>query len=108
MKTERGIPPELRDLFARSSVEDRTYSQTAKTYRLTDGVRVLFVKLAPPGLLERERLMSEFLHGHGLAPAVVAYGGGEEAYLVTEGLAGADGIAAEHRAHPGRLASVFG
>jgi len=110
---ERGIgmdiPLELQELFGRAAVEDRSFSSTAKTYRLNDSGRVLFVKFASAELLDRERLMSEFLHRHGLAPAVVGYGATEEsAYLVTEGLAGGDGIAAEHLAEPRKLAVVFG
>jgi kanamycin kinase len=103
------VTPELEDLFARSTVEDRSFSKTARTFRLTNRDGTIFVKLAATGLLERERLMSEFLHGHGMAPAVVGYGATEEgAYLVTEALDGTDGIAAEHLADPRRLAVVFG
>lgn len=103
------VPPELEELFARSTVEDRTFSQTAKTFQLTNREGSVFVKLASAKLLDRERRMSEFLHGHGLAPAVVAYGVAEEgAYLVTKALDGKDGIAAEYLAEPRRLAVVFG
>ena len=72
------IPLELQELFGRAAVEDRSFSSTAKTYRLNDSGRVLFVKFASAELLDRERLMSEFLHRHGLAPAVVGYGATEE------------------------------
>ncbi len=103
------VPVELQDLFARSSVEDRSFSAAAKTYQLTDGARTVFVKLAPTELLERERLMSGFLHGFGLAPEVIDYGIFEDgAYLVTAALPGRNGIAAEHLSEPRHLAVAFG
>ena len=103
------IPVQLRALFDSSVVEDRSYSSTAKTYQLTRDGRALFVKLAKRELLERERLMSEFLHRHGLAPEVVDFGSfGDDAYLVTAALPGRDGIADEQLSEPRRLAKVFG
>ncbi len=103
------IPSDLEQLFASSTVEDKSYSKTAKTFRLTNRHGAVFVKLASAELLERERLMSEFLHGHGLAPMVVSHGPADGgAYLVTQALVGTDGIAVEHLAEPRKLAVVFG
>lgn len=100
---------ELRDLFVNSVVEDRSYSKTAKTYKLILGAQTLFVKIASRELLERERRMSAFLHRHGLAPEVVDHGTFEGgAYLVTTALRGRDGIATEHLAEPRRLAVAYG
>jgi len=103
------IPLELRELFADSVVEDRSYSKTAKTYQLIRAGQKLFVKIAEQELLGRERRMSAFLHRHGLAPDVVGHGTCEDgAYLITTALEGRDGIATEHLAEPRRLAVAYG
>jgi kanamycin kinase len=103
------IPSALQDLFAGSAVEDKSYSKTAKTFRLTRREGAVFVKLASVELLERERLMSEFLHQYGLAPEVLGFGPADEgAYLVTAALKGADGVAPGHLGEPSRLAVVYG
>ena len=53
--------------------------------------------------------MTKFLHGHHVAPRVIAYESGPDGDdLLTEAVSGEDGTSARHLGNPGKLAGVFG
>lgn len=102
------LPASLQPYLHKARIYDSSCSETARTLYL-EGELKAFLKIAEPGKLAREELMTRFLHAHGLAPGVIEYvsNGGHD-YLLTEALDGEDGIAERHLTEPVRLAGVFG
>jgi len=104
---ETGTLPEAIQAYAgQARIYDSSCSETAKTLFL-DGEQRAYLKIHAK--LDRERLLTTWLHGYGLAPRVLEFASlnGID-YLLTEALEGEDGISAKHLAEPKRLAKVFG
>lgn len=100
------LPAAIQPYTINAVIYDSSCSETAQTLYLEGDVRA-YLKISPK--LERERIMTNWLHGYGLAPAVLAFAteGGRD-YLLTEALDGEDGISEQHLAKPKQLAAVFG
>ncbi|PYI51008.1 aminoglycoside 3'-phosphotransferase [Paenibacillus flagellatus] len=102
------VPLLIRPYLKGAVISDSSCSDTARTYRIEGDVSA-FLKISRKGALERECGMTAFLHGHRLAPAVIAYESDAESdYLLTEAVSGEDGTARSHLDHPRRLAGAFG
>lgn len=102
------VPNAMRPYLKQATIYDSSCSEAAKTL-FVEGAERTFLKICAYGSLERECRMTRFLHGLGIAPAVIAYeSDGEQDYLLTEAVAGQDGAEVVHLEQPDRLASVFG
>ncbi|GIP36911.1 aminoglycoside phosphotransferase APH(3') [Paenibacillus sp. J31TS4] len=102
------VPSSLQSFLREAVFYDSSCSEDARTY-LVKGSTDAYLKIQQAGMLERESRMTEFLHGHRLAPRVLGYASdGQSDYLLTEAVQGEDGTFAEHLAEPVRLARTFG
>ncbi|MBW7474727.1 aminoglycoside 3'-phosphotransferase [Paenibacillus oenotherae] len=102
------IPPTIRPYLKGATFYNSSCSEQAKTLYVVGADRA-FLKISKRGTLEREYKMTEFLHGHHLAPKAIAYESDpENDYLFSEAVSGEDGTADQHFENPGKLAAVFG
>lgn len=102
------VPAAIRPYMKGSKIYDSSCSENAKTL-FVRGAECAFLKISKKGELERECGMTRFLHGHRVAPGVIAYASdADHDYLFSEAVSGEDGTAAMHIEDPGRLAGVFG
>lgn len=103
------LPFPLQIYFQKAAVYDSSSSEEARTLYIEAEGQPKFLKIAKRDLLGREGQMSDYLHGKGLAPKVVAYEqDNENDYLLTEALQGDDGVSGGHLEDPKRLAAVLG
>ncbi|ALS25893.1 aminoglycoside phosphotransferase [Paenibacillus sp. 32O-W] len=102
------LPDRIRDFVKGARAYDCSFSEAAVTLRI-EGETVMYLKMNGRGALERECGMTRFLHSRKLGPAVIAYCSDENRdYLLTEAVAGENGISPGHLAHPEKLAAAFG
>lgn len=102
------VPVQLQQYLNGAAIYDSSCSENAETL-FVHGTERMFLKISKKGSLERECTMTAFLNKHQLAPSVIAFVADEtNDYLLTEAITGEDGIAAEHLANPGKLATVYG
>lgn len=103
------LPVRLQPYIQTATVYDSSSSEQAKTLYIEGAGQAMFLKIANRDELKREGLMSDYLHGKGLAPKMLAYEQhGENDYLLTVALQGDDGVSGGHLEDPKRLAAVFG
>ncbi|AZN41234.1 aminoglycoside 3'-phosphotransferase [Paenibacillus albus] len=103
-------PPAIQPYLEGTSFYDSSCSEDARTYYLEKtNAKHAFLKIHRLGMLEREAVMTSFIHQHQLAPKVIAYQTDEQHdYLLTEAISGDDGTEQLHLNDPHRLAAVFG
>ncbi|GAA0846804.1 aminoglycoside 3'-phosphotransferase [Bifidobacterium pullorum subsp. gallinarum] len=103
------LPVSLQPYIQAAAVYDSSSSEQAKTLYIEGASQRMFLKIAKRNELKREGMMSDYLHGKGLAPKVMAYeqDNGSD-YLLTEALQGDDGVSGGHLEDPKKLAAVFG
>jgi kanamycin kinase len=102
------LPPIIQQYANQAQVYDSSCSEAAHTLFL-DGEIPAFLKMEAAGKLFREKALTEYLHGYGLAPRVIEYVSAKgRDYLLTEALEGEDGIAGHHLQYPQRLAAALG
>ncbi|WP_145040427.1 aminoglycoside 3'-phosphotransferase [Paenibacillus sp. Y412MC10] len=105
----RMLPVSLQPYFQTAVVYDSSSSKQAKTLYIEGASQPMFLKITKRDELQREGVMTDYLHGKGLAPKVLAYEQqGENDYLLTAALKGDDGVSGGHLKDPNRLAAVFG
>ncbi|WP_339292098.1 aminoglycoside 3'-phosphotransferase [Paenibacillus sp. FSL W8-0187] len=103
------LPVSLQPYIQTAAVYDSSSSEQAKTLYIEGANQPMFLKITKRDELKREGLMSDYLHGKGLAPKVLAYEQhGDNDYLLTVALQGDDGVSRGHLEDPKRLAAVFG
>ncbi|WP_068618413.1 aminoglycoside 3'-phosphotransferase [Paenibacillus tuaregi] len=102
------VPSSIRSYLKGAQFYDSSCSEQAQTLYI-EGTERLFLKISKKGTLERERIMTDFLHSHKLAPQVIAFDSDKDKdYLLLEALDGEDCTAEIHRKHPDRLAGALG
>lgn len=103
------LPPEILSQLRGTELHDRTFSPRARTFLLTRADSTRYLKIAPKGELVREAEMTKFLHGHGLAPEVLAFVQNDmHDHMLTMALPGHNGIHPDHLANPRWLAECYG
>lgn len=102
------FPSTLNPYLNKAKLYDSSCSEAAQTVYIDGAVRA-YLKIAEEGKLLRELKMTQFMHSHNLAPAILDYvsENGKD-YLLTEALEGEDGIADGYLQDPARLAEIFG
>ncbi|MDQ7798546.1 MAG: aminoglycoside 3'-phosphotransferase [Candidatus Edwardsbacteria bacterium] len=102
------IPSSIAGLIGDARIYNSSCSETAKTF-LIEGKDNFYLKIRRKGELLREYQMTSFLYRHGFASRPVVHEtDGDNDYLLTEALAGEDGISGGHLEDPRKLAGVFG
>jgi kanamycin kinase len=102
-------PAEIRHVLDGAKLFDSSCSDAAKVIFI-DKDGGYFLKIMPsPGFLHGESYMTEYFHGKGLAPRVVAFvpdfGGSE--FMLTEKLSGDDCIAQKYLDQPKKLCDTI-
>lgn len=102
------LPSAIREHLRGATIYDSSCSEDARTM-FVEGAEHTFLKISPKGTLERDRVMTDFLHRKQLAPKAIAMESDHTYdYLLLEAVSGDDGSEEIHIQQPRQLAQVFG
>ena len=104
--TDGEFPQEVCEYTAGAGIYDSSCSEDARVFFI-DRDGGLFLKVAVPGTLETEAIMTRYFHSRGLSAPVLLYLSGKQDYLITARIPGEDGTSAACLADPPRLCEVF-
>lgn len=99
------VPTQFRPFLDGATVYDSSCSKAASVYFLDKG-EGFYLKKSPKGSLEKEAAMTEFFHGKGLAPEVLAFESSDYDWMLTRRALGEDCIDPAYLADPQRLCDL--
>lgn len=101
------FPLTVQSYLSDATIYDSSSSPEARVY-FSDKDAGYFIKVAPKGELSKEADMMRFFHANGLSAAVLEYlTFNQKDYLVTQKIAGHDGIHQPFQMQPEKLVAVF-
>lgn len=103
------FPIEIQAYFIEAAVTVVKKTARSSVYHMKNQSHDVFLKVTPKEQMQREAIMTSYLHHKGICPNVLHYSSNDiNDYLVTERIPGSHSASDEYIAHPEHLCDVFG
>ncbi|EPY03856.1 aminoglycoside 3'-phosphotransferase [Paenibacillus alvei TS-15] len=102
------FPIEIQAYFSEADVTVVKKTARSSVYHMKNQSHDVYLKVTPKEQMQREAIMTSYLHYKGICPSVLHYSSNDNNdYLVTERIPGSHAASDEFIAHPEHLCDVF-
>jgi len=102
------FPSEVQTYLKNAQVNVIKQKVRSSVYQIIKSDCNLFLKVTSKGHMQSEALMTDYLYKHEICPKLLTYTSDDSRdYLITEQIAGADGLSEQYTAQPILLTEVF-